>query len=89
MTGRVTVLPSVGETFLDDRGAERALRVSWHGEADLVVLSLWHGATCTGTFRLPASDVPDLIVTLREGLAGSYEQHRERLDRADGASRTG
>jgi hypothetical protein len=65
----VTSLPTAGEVFLDARGSGRALRVTWHGEADLVVLSLWHGGTCTGTFRLPVSEVPDLIDVLRDGLA--------------------
>ena len=37
----VTPLPAAGEVFLDARGADRALRVSWHAEADVVVLSLW------------------------------------------------
>ena len=72
----VTPLPVAGEAFLDARGAGRALRVSWHAEAGLVVLSLWHGGTCTGTFRLPADDVPDLIEALRSGLAKAYGVHR-------------
>ena len=63
----VTPLPAAGEVFLDARGSGRALRVSWHAEADVVVLSLWHGGTCTGSFRLPVEDVPDLIDALRAG----------------------
>ena len=35
-----------------------------------MVLSLWRGSTCTGTFRLPVEEVPDLIDALRDGLAG-------------------
>ncbi len=72
----VTPLPSAGEVFLDARGDGRALRVSWHGEADLVVLSLWQDGTCTGTFRLPVEDVPDLVDVLRAGLARSYDGRR-------------
>jgi hypothetical protein len=72
----VTPLPATGEVFLDARGPGRALRVSWHSEADVVVLSLWTGGTCTGSFRLPVQDVPDLIDALRVGLAGSYDRHR-------------
>jgi hypothetical protein len=72
----VTPLPATGEVFLDSRGPGRALRVSWHPEADVVVLSLWSGGTCTGSFRLPVEDVPDLIDALRAGLAGSYDAHR-------------
>jgi hypothetical protein len=72
----VTPLPAAGEVFLDSRGGGRALRVSWHAEADVVVLSLWSGRTCSGSFRLPAGDVPDLIDALRDGLSRSYEAHR-------------
>jgi hypothetical protein len=77
----VTPLPTVGEVFLDPRGSGRALRVTWHGEADLVVLSLWHGGTCSGTFRLPVEQVPDLIDALREGLTRSYDGRRSGRER--------
>ena len=80
----VAPLPSAGEVFLDARGDGRAMRVSWHAEADVVVLSLWSGGTCTGTFRLPVADVPDMIDALRDGLARSYDVHRARLGRVDG-----
>jgi hypothetical protein len=60
----VRPLPRTGSIFLDARGDERALRVSWHEEADLVVVSLWRDNVCTGTFRLAGEDVPDLISTL-------------------------
>jgi hypothetical protein len=76
-------LPSTGEVFLDSRGGARALRVSWHPEAGLVVLSFWRGGTCAGSFRLPVEDVPDLIAALRAGVAASYEHHREILSRIE------
>ena len=82
----MTPLPAVGEVFLDDRGSERVLRVSWHSEADVVVLSLWHGDTCTGTFRLPVEEVPELVAALRDGLARSYDGARARLRRVNGAA---
>ena len=63
----------------------RALRVSWHAEADVTVLSLWQGGTCTGTFRLAVEDIPDLIEALRDGLARSYDVHRDRRDRVEPA----
>jgi hypothetical protein len=65
-------LPETGSIFLDARGADRALRVSWHQEADVVVLSLWRDNLCTGSFRLSVDEVPDLIALLRNGLAQSY-----------------
>jgi hypothetical protein len=87
----VTPLPAAGEVFLDTRGSDRALRVSWHhlgpDEGDLVVLSLWSGDTCTGTFRLAAHDVPDLVDALRGGLARSFDGRREAARRGDGPGR--
>lgn len=69
-------LPSTGEAFLDARGDGRALRVSWHAEAGVVVLSLWRERTCAGTFRLPAEDVPALIEVLRQSLDAVYDATR-------------
>jgi hypothetical protein len=74
----VTPLPAAGEAFLDARGGGRALRVSWHTEAGMVVLSLWSGSSCTGSFRLAAEDVPQLVDALREGLGAAYAAHRPR-----------
>ncbi len=85
----VTPLPAAGEVFLDTRGSGRALRVSWHhlvpGEGDLVVLSLWNGSTCTGTFRLAVQDVPDLVDALRDGLARSFDARRDDAGAAGAA----
>jgi hypothetical protein len=79
---RPSPLPVAGEVFLDARGDGRALRVSWHPEADLVVLSLWREEICAGTFRLQIDEVPELIDVLRGGLATAYDRHRSLLDRA-------
>ena len=54
-------LPELGSIFLDARGGDRALRVSWHSEADLVVLSLWRDNVCAASFRLSIEEVPELI----------------------------
>lgn len=47
-------LGAVGQLFLDDRG--QALRVTWHAESDVVVLSIWHSEECVGTVRLPPEE---------------------------------
>jgi hypothetical protein len=60
--------PLGAEFFLDTRGDARSLRVRWHHSDGLVVLSLWRGRECTGTFRLQVDDVPTLIEALRAGL---------------------
>ena len=69
-------LPAVGSIFLDARGDDRALRVSWHGEADLVVLSVWRDNVCVASFRLAVDEVPALIATLTTGLARGYDAGR-------------
>jgi hypothetical protein len=58
-----------GAIFLDDRGGGRALRVTWHSEADVVVLSLWRENVCAGSFRVQSADVPSLLAALAAGLA--------------------
>ena len=75
MTGMsaVRALPETGSVFLDARGGDRALRVSWHHEAGMVVLSLWREKTCTGSFRLAVDEVPELIALLRTGLDAAYD----------------
>ncbi len=76
----VRPLPELGSIYLDARGGERALRVSWHQEAGLVVLSLWRENVCAGSFRLAIDEVPALIELLRAGLVRSYEDARDRLE---------
>ncbi len=66
-------LPVAGSIFLDSRGGDRALRVSWHHESGLVVLSLWRDNVCAGSFRLGVDEVPDLIAMLRSGLDQAYD----------------
>ena len=68
--------PLGAEFFLDTRGDARSLRVRWHQSDGLVLLSLWRGPECTGTFRLPIEDVPTLIEALRAGLDSAYDDVR-------------
>lgn len=58
------------------------MRVSWHEESGLVVLSLWRENVCAGSFRLAIDEVPALIELLRTGLVRSYESARDRLESA-------
>lgn len=48
--------------FIDERGA--GMRVTWHAERRFVVLSLWHGDTCVGTFRLTVEEAARLAAFL-------------------------
>jgi hypothetical protein len=62
--------PEHGQAFPDARGDGRTLRVTWHGDERLVVISLWRGGRCTATFRLPAEDLPALLTALTDGPLG-------------------
>ena len=77
-SGMATVAPTPlgAEFFLDTRGDARSLRVRWHHSDGLVLLSLWHGVECTGTFRLAVDEVPTLIEALRAGLDAEYDSTR-------------
>ena len=66
--------PRTGAVFLDPRGADRSMRVTWHQESQLVVLSLWRDTVCAGSFRLTVEEVPELIALLRAGLDPAYER---------------
>ncbi len=72
----VAPLPLGAEFFLDTRGGARSLRVRWHRSDGLVLLSLWRGRECTGTFRLSVDEVPILIEALRAGLDAAYDDAR-------------
>ena len=64
------------ELFVDARGGDRALRVRWHQDEDVVVLSVWRGGQCAATFRLGIEEVPTLIAALRAGLDRAYDGTR-------------
>ena len=81
--------PRTGSVFLDPRGEDRSLRVTWHQDSQLVVLSLWRDNVCAGTFRLAADEVPDLIALLRTGLDEAYVTARERVERVERPSQAG
>jgi hypothetical protein len=42
--------------------------VSTHPADSTIVISLWQGDVCTGTFRIPANDAARLISTLAYGM---------------------
>jgi hypothetical protein len=84
----VPQVPRQGAIYLDARGDGRALRLTWHDERDLVVLSLWRDNVCVGTFRLTIDEVPDLVDALRGGLARAYDRARDRVEAADGRRTT-
>ncbi|WP_281897385.1 hypothetical protein [Micromonospora humidisoli] len=64
--GEVLPMPSFGDLFTDVRGDERTMRVSYHPERGAVVLSLWSGTTCRGSFRMAVDDVSRLRAVLAE-----------------------
>jgi hypothetical protein len=66
-----TALPVHGEVFIDARGGDRSLRVSWHPDSGVAVLSIWRDSVCVASLRMRARDVPVLIDVLSAGLEQS------------------
>jgi hypothetical protein len=66
---RVSPLPSNGAVFFDPRDETRSLRLSYHAEFDVFVLSLWRDSECLGSFQLPVSQSPRLVHALMTALA--------------------
>jgi hypothetical protein len=64
--GEVLPMPRVGDVFADVRGGGRTMRISYHEERRAVVVSLWVGTMCRGTFRMAADDVGRLMSMLNE-----------------------
>ncbi|TDC75809.1 hypothetical protein E1193_24930 [Micromonospora sp. KC606] len=62
--GELLPMPSFGDLFTDLRGDDRTMRVSYHPERAVVVLSLWRGAVCRGSFRLAAEEAGRLRALL-------------------------
>ncbi|MEU7909183.1 hypothetical protein [Actinoplanes sp. NPDC049118] len=62
--GEVLPMPTVGDIFDDVRGDDRTMRVSYHQDRGVVVVSLWAGTVCRGSFRLATDDVGRLAAFL-------------------------
>lgn len=65
----IHALPASGDVFLDARDEGRAMRVSWHDEGGVAVLSLWRAGTCVASFQLARDEIPALVESLARGLA--------------------
>lgn len=81
----VLPFPPLGEVFVGRDAVEKGLRVSWHPEADRLVLSVWRGERCACTVRLTVSDAARLAAALVDGLgelaSASTTQRRESMGR--------
>lgn len=49
------------------------MRLSWYADTGVAVFSIWQGAQCTGTFRLPIAELPRMAEALRNGPAAEAE----------------
>jgi hypothetical protein len=61
--------PARGDAFVDPRDPARVLRIAWHPEGQVLVLSVWRRERCVATHRVPAGEVGRLIAALLDGLA--------------------
>jgi hypothetical protein len=54
--------------FRDTRSPVRRMGITTHAVGTTIVISLWQGDVCTGTFRLSAKDAAGVISTLAHGM---------------------
>lgn len=66
------------QVMLDDRGT--GLRVTWHPEPGIAVLSLWRADRCVGTFRAAPADMAALISFLSTVLARAADPEIRRTE---------
>jgi hypothetical protein len=63
------LLPAAGGIYQDTRDDGHALRVSYHPEVELCIVSIWRGDACAGTVRLSRKDAAELIAGVADCLA--------------------
>ena len=74
----VSPFPKVGTVFVDTRDATRSLRLSWHPELSVFVVSIWRGDACLSSFQLVPSEAARLVSEVTAVLASGYEAGQTR-----------
>ena len=75
--GEVVAFPRRGTVLPDVRGEGRVLRVSWHQDEGVFVLSTWRADECVSSVRLAAADALELISSLSGALAAAESAARQ------------
>ncbi len=78
----IHALPASGDVFLDARDEGRAMRLSWHHDGALAVLSIWRTGTCVASFQLDRDDVPAFVESLVRSLADHQPQWASQPNQA-------
>jgi hypothetical protein len=60
----IAPLPRAGHVFIDSVDPNHWLRVSWHEDERLFVLSTWSNGRCDASFQLDAVDAVQLMHTM-------------------------
>ena len=55
----------------DTRQNDTFMRITWHDESNVFVVSHWRGEVCVAATRVPVDAAPDLINLFVRGLAES------------------
>ncbi len=55
--------------FYDQRSPARRMSVSAHPDEGIIVLALWQGDRCTGSFRMPLAQAASVISALAAGMS--------------------
>ncbi len=78
----IHALPASGDVFLDARDQGRAMRLSWHRNGELAVLSIWRAGVCAASFHLDRNDVPAFLESLAGALADDQPGWENRSHQA-------
>ncbi|MGZ4664872.1 MAG: hypothetical protein ACXV5Q_07435 [Frankiaceae bacterium] len=68
----MVAFPKRGTVLPDLRGDGRVLRVSWHQEEGVFVLSTWRAGMCVSSVRLSTADAAELVSSLAGALAAAH-----------------
>jgi hypothetical protein len=71
--GEVTLLPAHGTVFFDHRDGDRSMRLSWHPEFGLFVVSMWRGESCLGSFQMVPEEAARFVHVVTRALAEDVE----------------
>ena len=69
--GEVVAFPKRGTVLPDVRGEGRVLRLSWHLDEGVFVLSTWRADVCVSSVRLSAAAAAELVSSVTGALAAA------------------
>jgi hypothetical protein len=64
VVAEISPLPKAGHVFIDSADPNHWLRISWHEDQRIFVLSTWSNGRCEASFQLGAAEAVQLMNTM-------------------------